>query len=176
MQIFLSFLPWIIYFTLVGFQFLEIAPLAAVIATLILSFQALRKKFLLDWCTLIYFLMLSILYLLPLTKQIYAYIPQISNFILPLIMWFSIIIKQPFTLQYARERVGKDYPLTPRFLFVNYSIAYVWAVGLTLMAVISFLQFKKILTSNSIVIIGSILCVLIPYAFMIYFPKVVYTS
>ncbi|WP_205683731.1 hypothetical protein [Cupriavidus malaysiensis] len=45
----------------------------------------------------------------------------------------SLAIGRPFTLQYARERVPREYWDSPRFLAVNRHITLAWAVALAVM-------------------------------------------
>jgi hypothetical protein len=45
------------------------------------------------------------------------------------IVLVSIAIRQPFTLQYARERASEDVARSPEFLRTNYVITAVWALA-----------------------------------------------
>jgi len=47
---------------------------------------------------------------------------------LMLIVLASIALRKPFTLQYARETVGREHWESPQFVRVNYVISAVWAV------------------------------------------------
>ncbi len=47
----------------------------------------------------------------------------------------SIAIKQPFTLQYAREQVDAATTLEPAFLRVNYTLTWVWVGAMVLMLI-----------------------------------------
>jgi hypothetical protein len=46
-----------------------------------------------------------------------------------LIVLASIVVRQPFTLQYAREKVSADVQDSPGFVRVNYAITFVWALA-----------------------------------------------
>lgn len=46
----------------------------------------------------------------------------------------SLIARQPFTLQYAREDVPQEFWFDPVFVRANYVIAAVWALALAIMA------------------------------------------
>jgi hypothetical protein len=50
-----------------------------------------------------------------------------------LIVLMSLAVRQPFTLQYAREQVDKAYWNSPRFLRTNYLITSGWAVAFAVM-------------------------------------------
>jgi hypothetical protein len=50
-----------------------------------------------------------------------------------LIVLISIAIRQPFTLQYARERVPADVQKSEEFIRTNYVITAVWALAFAIM-------------------------------------------
>ncbi|WP_232316787.1 hypothetical protein [Candidatus Burkholderia verschuerenii] len=50
-----------------------------------------------------------------------------------LIVLASIALRQPFTLQYAREKVAADRWDAPEFLRANYAITSVWALAFAAM-------------------------------------------
>ncbi len=52
-----------------------------------------------------------------------------------LIVLVSIAIRRPFTLQYAREQVGRELWETPEFIRTNYVISAVWASAFVVMVV-----------------------------------------
>jgi hypothetical protein len=49
------------------------------------------------------------------------------------IVLLSMLLRQPFTLQYARERVSPEIAAAPQFLAANYIITGVWALAFVLM-------------------------------------------
>jgi len=49
-----------------------------------------------------------------------------SNGTLAFIAWFSIAIRCPFTIQYAKEQVSQDKWQHPLFLKINYLLSGVW--------------------------------------------------
>jgi hypothetical protein len=50
-----------------------------------------------------------------------------------LVVLVSIAVRQPFTLQYAREKVSREFWNTPVFVRTNYIITAVWAAAFALM-------------------------------------------
>ena len=52
-----------------------------------------------------------------------------------LIVLISIALRQPFTLQYAQERVAPEMWSEPGFLRTNYVITAAWAAALALLIV-----------------------------------------
>jgi len=52
-----------------------------------------------------------------------------------LIVAFSMLIRQPFTLQYAREQVSAEIAARPQFLRFNQVISGVWALAFLVLAI-----------------------------------------
>lgn len=147
--LFQSFIPWILYFIIAGSHHLtnEVAALTALLACVIFSFQQLRKKFILDWCTLVYFFLLMMLYLLPIKGWVGEHAGLLSNAVLALIMWATILIKKPFTMAYAKETVPEIFWITPTFKHINYTLSTVWALALSFMVLDGLLRTYKIIPS-----------------------------
>ncbi len=59
---------------------------------------------------------------------------EISNVALVVIAFLSIVIRRPFTLQYAREMVEPELWSSPAFIHVNYVITWVWAIAFVIQA------------------------------------------
>lgn len=50
-----------------------------------------------------------------------------------LIVLASILLRQPFTLQYAREKVARELWTSPGFVRTNYAISFAWALAFAVM-------------------------------------------
>ncbi len=50
-----------------------------------------------------------------------------------LIVLASVALRQPFTLQYAREQVAPEFWQTPQFIRTNYAITLAWAAAFAVM-------------------------------------------
>jgi hypothetical protein len=59
---------------------------------------------------------------------------EVANAALLAIALGSVLIRRPFTLQYAREDTPKEYWDRPEFLRVNYQITWVWVVAFAIEA------------------------------------------
>lgn len=55
------------------------------------------------------------------------------DFGLFLIVAFTMLVRQPFTLQYARERVSPEVAARPQFKAINYLLTGVWALAFLVM-------------------------------------------
>lgn len=125
-----SFLPWILYFILAGHaqQQLDTAIIVAAITSIIFEFKGLKKGFILSWGTLLFFIFMFVAVILFKSRWIANYAWIFSNGALALIAWGSILIREPFTIQYAKEQVSKDKWQHPLFIKINYLLTIVWGL------------------------------------------------
>ena len=123
-----SFLPWILYFVLVGptQHQLDFAICAATFTALAFEIRSLKKGYILSWGTLIFFCFLLISVVIFRNAFIVKHAWVLSNGTLAFIAWFSILINRPFTCQYAREQVPSEHWHSPLFLKINYLLSAVW--------------------------------------------------
>ncbi len=61
---------------------------------------------------------------------------EVSNAMLVLVAMGSIVLRVPFTIQYAREMTPKEYWDTPLFLHINYVLTWVWTATFAVTAVV----------------------------------------
>lgn len=132
----IGFFPWILFLLLSGHTLssLENSILISLIACLILGFKELRKGFLLQWGTLIFFSICFIIINVMHLTFLAEYMGIFANGFLSLIIWISIVIGKPFTLQYVNKKVDLKTKARCRF------IAVAWGVLLTLSTAIHFIQ------------------------------------
>ncbi len=125
-----SFLPWILFFILTGStqQQLDTAIIVAAVASIIFEFNALKKGFILSWGTLIFFLFMFVAVIVLRNQWVSKFSWVFSNGALAAIAWTSILIRKPFTIQYAREQVSQDKWQHPLFLKINYLLTTVWGL------------------------------------------------
>ena len=55
--------------------------------------------------------------------------------VIPLFVLASLTLRQPFTLQYAREQTPPDIWTNPQFIRRNYTITAVWAIAFAVMVI-----------------------------------------
>ncbi|MCW5588577.1 MAG: carotenoid oxygenase family protein [Legionellales bacterium] len=128
LSLLLSFLPWILYSLVAGHSLLskEIGIFTAIVITLILNFDKIRKKFILDCFGLLFFIALGLgIYYYPHAWWI-NHTGIVSNLAITTITLISLIIKIPFTLQYAKETTPEFLWKTEGFLKVNQVITRAW--------------------------------------------------
>jgi hypothetical protein len=63
------------------------------------------------------------------TTWLETWFGEIANIVLVLFVAVSLLVRQPFTLQYAKEQTPEEYWDSPTFLRVNYVITAVWGLA-----------------------------------------------
>jgi len=63
------------------------------------------------------------------TTWLETWFGEIANIVLVLFVAISLLVRQPFTLQYAKEQTPEEYWDSPTFLRVNYVITAVWGLA-----------------------------------------------
>ncbi len=134
-----GFMPWILFLSFSGktFASLERSIILGLLASLIFGFKELRKGFLLQWGTLLFFVACAItvdgMKLIFVAKSMGI----VSNGFLALVIWWTIIIGKPFTLQYARAELPPERWGEPALLQSCRFLAIVWALLLTFLTIVA---------------------------------------
>ena len=112
-----SFLPWL------GFSILSsVYPALAMPFAIILSlcsYPKLVKGFVLDWGSLIFFIVMYIDSQFFHNVWLLHHMSIVSSFFFVAIAGFSLLIKKPFTSQYAKLEVEPDKWNSPHFIRIN---------------------------------------------------------
>ena len=126
----LGFASWIVFLFLSGntLTSLEHALVISFIISLILGYRQLRGGFILQWGSVIFFaaciIMINGLHNITMAKNMGI----IANGFLASIIWLTILIGKPFTLQYAREDRPKEQWNDPGLVKSCRFMAIVWGL------------------------------------------------
>lgn len=127
--------PWIVYSIVEGKGRLELSAAVALgIALIVLIINWLRgySPKMLEFADVVYFGALAIVVAFASAgtlSWLELWGGEVANIALVVIALGSILVRQPFTLQYAKEDVPEEIWGTPEFLRVNYLISWVWVVA-----------------------------------------------
>ena len=138
----LGFLPWMLFLFFSGHTMLslKIAIVISLIASVTLGFGDLKRGFILQWGTCIFFLISLILVDFLNNKWMAEEMDLISNLALAAIMWFTVLIGKPFALQYARRSLPKERWNDVNFIRGCRFITVVWACLMTFAVMVSILR------------------------------------
>ncbi len=136
-----GFAPWIVFWVVAGFQGFEPAVVAALVtsAAVLLPDALHRRVKILDAGTLISFAVLAVMGLTAEEAWFARYAAPLSNGALALVMLVSILLRQPFVLQYAREGRPRELWNEPHFLRACYVITWVWFAAMLVQTVFTLL-------------------------------------
>ena len=135
----LGFTPWLLFLFLSGHSFasLERSILAGLAACLVFGFRELRRGYLLQWGTLFFFVVCAVavdgLKMVAVARSMGI----ISNGFLALLIWGTILIGKPFTLQYARAELPEEKWNDPAVIQSCRFLAVVWGWLLTFLALVA---------------------------------------
>ncbi len=172
-DILFSFIPWIAFSLLIRTNSVTseiIAAQAAIFLTLVINFNKLRKGFILDWGTLLFFCGLTIELSLNPNMPYLQDSNIISNLAITLIVFISWAIGKPFTLQYAKQTTPSFIWQTPAFLQVNNTITLAWGMVFLIITLLQ-LATKQALINNTLSIIIEIALYIFVIKFTQYYPQ-----
>ncbi|MFD3438100.1 hypothetical protein ACFWU3_11420 [Streptomyces sp. NPDC058685] len=135
--------PWIIFSVLVGPGRFELAvglALAVVLLLVVLGrvLHRGRSVKLLEVADIVFFAALAVIGAVAsegTLNWLETYAGELSNLALVVIAFGSMAAGMPFTLQYARERVGKEYWDSPEFRHANQVITGAWGLAFLVAAI-----------------------------------------
>jgi len=128
-QVFVGFIPWILYWSFSGPGLWTIAILGGLTAATGLVFWRWLKRHdvkTMEVVTLGYFSIHAILTLALGSPFLKIYGPIANSFVLAGMAFATLAMKNPFTYQYAKEDWDKSYWNDPAFIKINEIITGVW--------------------------------------------------
>jgi hypothetical protein len=90
---------------------------------------------------------------------------------LMLIVLASIALRQPFTLQYAREVVGREHWHSPDFVHTNYVISAAWAVAFGVLVLADLVMAYVPALPHSTGIIATVVALIATAKFTSWYPR-----
>ena len=128
LQLLLGFIPLILFFIFAGLSTanLSVAIITFLVSTIVLGYKDLRRGFILNWGTLIFFVILFIVAVLMNNMWAATHAGILLTGILTAIVWISLLSGHPFTMQYARLEVDKSHWHHPMFIRVNRIMTAFW--------------------------------------------------
>jgi hypothetical protein len=128
LQLLLGFIPLILFylFTAQSTANLPVAIIIFLVATIGLGYKDLRRGFILNWGTLIFFAFLYVVAVLMNNVWAATHTGILLTGILAVIVWISLLSGHPFTEQYARLEVDRSRWQHPVFIRVNRIMTAFW--------------------------------------------------
>ena len=148
--------PWIVYSLAEGFASLEVSAAIAfgnALALLLIGWVRGSHPKLLEYSDVTFFgaLAIVIAFASDDTKDwLVLWGGEVANVALVVVAFGSILIRDPFTLAYAKESAPRDLWDNPAFLRTNYILTWVWALAFGIEAASGFIGDQLLENSNNI--------------------------
>jgi hypothetical protein len=133
MKFVLGFAPWIAWWVLAANDtYLEAALVALGTCVVLMAWDATHghRPKVLDWASAGWFAVVALLATTAETRTLDDYAAALSNLALAVIILVTIVVGRPFTEEYAREDVSREYWDSPTFKATTRTIAWVWFAAL----------------------------------------------
>lgn len=130
-KLLLAFAPWIVFGLIAAgqtFFSLELAIIVSLVITLVLGYKEMQKMYILPWVTFLFFILAFIVIVLMRNFWAAPYMGILSYVTLGAVTWGSLLVGEPFTIQYARAEVDKRLWNNPKFIRSNDIITAFWGV------------------------------------------------
>jgi hypothetical protein len=137
--IYLAFVPWVLFTLITQHDTLKAAAIAALIASVVIAVPSVvaRRPKLLELGAVLAFVGFTVASFIAdpsTTAWLTRYARAIAALLLALIA-FSSLLSVPFTEQYARESVPRQFWSTPRFKQINRQLTLMWGCVFLVMMV-----------------------------------------
>jgi len=135
-----GFVPWIVYWILVGNAPFLAAVLAGLALTVVINASSLLRRqplMVLEAGTAVVFAVFVIIALTLSDDFLERWLQPLGNAGLFAIILISILIGKPFTLQYARRSTPPEQWDEPGFVYVCRLLAWLWAATMGFMTIVS---------------------------------------
>jgi pimeloyl-ACP methyl ester carboxylesterase len=167
-----SFIPWVIFFLCFGYDqiTLQIGASGALVALILLEKQGLERGFIFDWASLLFFVFIFVTVIVFYQPWIVVNASILANIALTAIAWISLLINKPFTMQYTRLMVTKNYWQKPLFIASNRWLTLVWAIVFTVLTVMEYVTIYHIKNNIWLAEVFPLALVLFAVWFNTFFP------
>ncbi len=149
LKLVLSFAPWIAFMVIARDSLwrVKMGLIVGMALAVGLGVAKINRGVIL-WASLIFFACATVSVAVLENMWTLRYMAVLANGTLAAVTWWTLLIKKPFTLAYAREHADPALWQSPGFIHVNNVITAVWAASLSLNAVVALAKMHTIAAAN----------------------------
>ncbi len=131
-KLLLAFAPWLSFLIIArGSLFhLKLGLAVALVLSVVMGAARLHRGIIL-WATLLFFIYANLAVAVFNNMWTAQHMGIMANGMLAASTWLTIVLRKPFTLEYAREHVDRSLWDNPRFIRANVVITSVWGLVFT---------------------------------------------
>jgi hypothetical protein len=159
----LGFMSWLLFLFLSGHTLasLERAILIGLAACLIFGFGELKRGFILQWGTLIFFCLCVVFVNLLKIVWVATHMDLLANASLACIMWLGIALRKPFAFQYVQRDLPKELWDDPKVMQGCMFLTLVWSCLMTLAVLISLIHRTSVVHFPEWIYFDASLCIIV---------------
>lgn len=145
-SIILGFAPWLIFlFIAHGSLFrLKLGLIIILILTIIMAVTKIHRG-IISWAGLLFFPLVSMAVIIFNNMWVIKHIEIFASASLAIFTWLSIIVRKPFTIEYAKEKVDPSLWKSPIFLKINTIVTSAWGLTFTINTFLAWGKMEKFL-------------------------------
>ena len=172
LKLVLSFAPWLAFLLIARDSLLRvnIGLIVGLALSIALGFARINKGIIL-WASLAFFACAVTAVTVLHDMWTLRYMGVLANGTLAAVMWLTILIGKPFTLEYAREQAAPALWSSPAFMSTNNVISAVWAASLSLNTALAFGKMRTLLVPDVAYDVVSYATLLGAIVFTIWYPR-----
>lgn len=131
LKLVLSFAPWLAFLALARHSLLQVKIALVVAFALSIGTGVARlSRGVMLWASLAFFAGATVAVVVLNDMWTLKYMGVLANGMLAAVVWLTLLIKRPFTLEYSKEHTDPSLWNDPTFLRTNNIIAAVWGISL----------------------------------------------
>lgn len=145
LKLLLAFLPWLAFLVIAhGSLFrLKLGLVVALVLSVVMGLARLHRGVIL-WAGLLFFIYATCAVVLLENMWTVQHMGILANGMLAASTWLTVVLKRPFTLEYAREHVDPSRWNDPLFIRTNYLITSVWGLCFVANTVLAWAKMKQL--------------------------------
>jgi carotenoid cleavage dioxygenase len=158
-----GFMPWLLFLFISGHSLasLERAILICLLASLTFGFGELRRGYILQWGTLVFFAACALLVNALSVTWVAMQMDLLANLTLACIIWLTILVGKPFALQYARRDLPKEQWNDKKLIEGCRFISIIWAILMSLAVGVSVIRRTSVVQAPSWVFFTISICLIL---------------
>jgi hypothetical protein len=145
LRLILGFAPWLAFLIIAHGSLwrLKLALVVALALSIVMAVTRLHRGIIM-WVGLIFFSVAALLVVGMNTLWAVRLMGVLASGVLAISTWVSLLIRRPFTLDYARQHVDPALWNDPRFLRINRHLTTAWGIAFTINALLAYGKMQRL--------------------------------
>lgn len=171
-KLLLAFLPWLAFLVIAqgGLMRLKIGLVVALVLSVVMGITRLHRGVIL-WAGLLFFSFSTVAVVAFDNMWTARHMGILANGMLAVSSWLTVVLRRPFTQEYARQHVDPSLWTAPLFVRTNMILTSVWALIFTVNTILAWGKMEHFVLSELVYEIISYTLLVGTVAFTNWYPK-----